>query len=164
VNSLRGIVIAVLVALIAYAGYRWYAAQTARPGIVSVYYTKVDGQTLVKWPVSLGKARDLKSVAFYAAVQTVAGPPPGVEAIRFPPGTVVRHVDVTDKTATVDLNFPAAPAEGIYTETGEFKSLVWTLTALPGIDAVSVRVNGQKTATLPGGHFELDEPLARSNF
>ena len=49
-------------------------------------------------------------------------------------------------------------------EGGEFKALVWTLTSLPGIDAVAVTVAGKKIATLPGGSFELDEPLRRSDW
>ncbi len=40
-------------------------------------------------------------------------------------------------------------------ETGEFKALVWTLTALPGVDRVAVRVQGRQLQTLPGGIWNL---------
>ncbi len=106
------------------------------------------------------------SVAFYAATQCVAGPPPGTEAVRFPAGTRVRAVDVVGTTADVDLTKDvASSAEGGFAESAEFKALVWTLTQ-PSLDlsAVTVRVDGARVATLPGGHLELDEPLSRSSF
>ena len=132
---------------------------------MTVYYTKYDGKTEVAYRVSLGAAHDLKSVAFYAATQAVAGPPPNVEAIRFPAGTHVRQLDIDGTTAIVDLSSEVDKfGGGSFDEGGMFKSLVWTLTALHGIDAVSVRVQGSRVATLPGGHLELDEPLARSSW
>jgi len=136
-------------------------------GIV-VYYTKPDGTTEVPWRVTLGPARDPKSVAFYAAAQALAGPATDVAAIRFPAGTHVRSIEIDGSVVDLDLsNEVGKSAEGGLTETAEFKALVWTLTdpkTLPGIDAVRVRVDGTRVATLPGGHFELDEPLSRSTF
>lgn len=130
-----------------------------------MYYAKPDGATLVPWQVSLGPARDRRSVAFYAAVQAVAGPPAGIEAVRFPAGTHVLSVDVDSSSATVDLSKETGSSvEGSLTESAEFKALVYTLTALPGIATVNVRLEGQTVATLPGGHFELDEPLSRQSF
>jgi germination protein M len=132
---------------------------------ITVYYCKADGETLVPWKVSLGPARDRKSVAFYATAQALAGPMPGVEAIRFPAGTIARSVTIEGDTATVDLTKAVeAQPGGSFAESGEFKALVWTLTELPGIAKVSVRVAGASLATLPGGHLELDEPLARSSW
>jgi spore germination protein GerM len=88
-----------------------------------------------------------------------------VEAIRFPTGTVVNHVDVSGSTATVDLGGTITRSVGgSFAESCEFKGLVWTLTALPGITAVQIKVDGAKVATLPGGHLELEQPLARSSF
>lgn len=146
----------------------WWVHRQARPvgDTITVYYTKVDGTTLVPWRVSLGPARDRRSVAFYAAVQCVNGPPPGTDAVRFPAGTRVRSVDVQDATADVDLSREiAASAEGGFAESAEFKALVWTLTQPSlGISSVRVRVDGARVATLPGGHLELDEPLSRSSF
>src|SRR5262249_4200032 len=113
----------------------------------------------------LGPARDRKSVVFYAATQAIAGPPQDVEAIRFPSGTHVLSVELDGKTATVDLSPEVKNVGGgSLDEGGMFKSLVWTLTALPGIDSVGIRVAGAQVATLPGGHLELDEPLNRSSW
>jgi spore germination protein GerM len=136
------------------------------PGeFITIYYCKLDGTTMVPWRVSLGSAKDPKSVAFYAAVQAVAGPPPNVEAVRFPAGTKVGRLDVNGATAVVDLSNDVKSGEGgSFTESGEFKSLVWTLTGLSGIKEVRVTVAGARLATLPGGHLELDEPLSRANW
>src|SRR5579875_1075117 len=147
----------------------WWATHRAAGTVgstITVYYAKEDGTTLVPWRVSLGPARDRASAAFYAATQCIAGPPPETPAIRFPAGTRVLAVDVNGTAADVDLSKEVdASAAGGFTEDAEFKALVWTLTqpAL-GIDTVSVRIDGARVATLPGGHLELDEPLSRSSF
>lgn len=155
-----------LLGIAAYLGYRAFARPSPAVGeSIAAYYTKTDGTTLSKWNVSLGTARDLPSVAFYAAVQAVAGPPADVPAVRFPAGTVVRSVHVKGATASVDLGSSIVSNQsGSLVESGEFKALVWTLTALPGIDAVQVLVDGARVPTLPGGHLELDEPLTRQSW
>jgi spore germination protein GerM len=78
----------------------------------------------------------------------------------------VRAVNVVDSTADVDLTKDvASSAEGGFAESAEFKALVWTLTQPSlNITAVTVRVEGARVATLPGGHLELDEPFSRSSF
>lgn len=132
---------------------------------ITVYYTKLDGTSEEPWSVTLGPARDPHSVAFYAATQAVAGPPAGTDAVRFPAGTRVRSVDLNGSTALVDISSEVDRlAGGSFAEGAAFKSLVWTMTALPGIKSVSIRVDGARISTLPGGHFELDEPLARSSW
>ena len=145
----------------------WYTHRQREVGdTITVYYVKADGTTLVPWRVTLGPARDRASVAFYAATQCVAGPPTGTEAVRFPAGTRVRAVNVEGSTADVDLTKDvASSAEGGFAESAEFKALVWTLTQPSlGVTAVTVRIEGERVATLPGGHLELDEPLSRSSF
>ena len=165
----RALVLLVLCAVAVATGWLWnhhLATTTPAADGVDVYYTKADGTTLVPWHVSLGPARDRPSVAFYAATQAVTGPPVGIDAVRFPSGTRVRAVDVQGSTADVDLSKEVAKsAEGGFAESAEFKALVWTLTqpAL-GITSVKVRINGERVATLPGGHLSLDEPLSRSSF
>jgi hypothetical protein len=167
-RSQRLIALAVAFA-VALFGAWWFVTQREQRGdSIVVYYTKLDGQTEVPWRVTLGPARDPKSVAFYAAAQVLAGPPPDVAAIRFPAGTRVRSVDLDGPVADVDVSSDIGKsAEGGLAETAEFKSLVWTLTdpkTLPGIASVRIRVDGTRVATLPGGHFELDEPLTRTTF
>lgn len=153
----------------------WYYL-SHRPGAagstLTVYYTKLDGTTLGTLSVSLrsqqpgeGAAEHRHNVALYAAVEAVAGPPSEVQAIRFPPGTRVLGATVNGSTATVDLSREVDQQPGgAFAENGEFKALVYTLTGLPGIDAVQVKVEGKTLPTLPGGHVELDTPLHRSDF
>lgn len=165
----RLIAVAIAIAVIA-IGTRWYINGRHHEvgDSIVVYYTKSDGTSEVPWRVSLGPARDLTSVAFYAASQALAGPPSDVQAVRFPAGSHVRAIEIAGSTVDVDLSSDIAKsAEGGYSENAEFKSLVWTLTdpkTLPGVTAVRIRVDGTRVATLPGGHFELDEPLTRSTF
>jgi len=166
-QRLIAVVIAAAVALV---GVWWYVRhrQHGAGDSIIVYYTKTDGTSEIPWRVSLGPARDPKSVAFYAAAQVLAGPASDIPAVRFPPGTHVRAIDIDGSTVDVDLSGEIAKsAQGGYAENAEFKSLVWTLTdpqTLPGIAAVRIRVDGTRVATLPGGHFELDEPLTRTTF
>jgi spore germination protein GerM len=158
------------------AALSWFVvSQRNRSSIgerITVYYTKLDGTTEVPWTISLrpqaageSAAERLHNAALYAAVQAVAGPASTVDAIRFPPGTHVRSVNVNGSTATVDLSGEVrSQGGGSLGESGEFKGLVWTLTALPGIDAVAIRVEGERLDALPGGHLGLDTPLRRSDW
>jgi len=169
--------LALVVILIAVAAGSWWFLSHRNPNTVGdtldIYYTKAsDGTSEVSWPVSMRpmqsgetSAEHTHNAALYAAVQTVAGPPADVQAVRFPAGTRVLGVTVAGTTATVDLSSDVArQAGGTFGENGEFKSLVFTLTAIPGIDAVAVLVDGKKLDTLPGGHLELDQPLHRGDF
>ena len=164
-RATRAAALVLLLVAVAAGSWWFFGRHSNEPDSVAVYYSKADGTTLVPWHVSLGPARDPRSVAFYAAVQAVAGPPAGVEAVRFPPGTTVLSAKVDGSTVDVDLSSSAgAHVEGSLDETAEFKALVYTLTALPGISSVRVSVAGERVATLPGGHLELDEPLTRQSF
>lgn len=157
----------VLVLAAAVATGWWYAGHRSSPAAdqLTVYYTRLDGSTEASWSVSVGPAKDPRSVAFYAATQAIAGPPSGIDAVRFPNGTRVRSVEVNGSTAIVDLSKEVdGLAGGSFAETAAFKALVWTMTDLPGIAAVVIRVDGARISTIPGGHFELDEPLARSSW
>jgi spore germination protein GerM len=164
-----------IVVLAIIAGIWWYWSSHRRSALgdhVIVYYTKDDGKTEVPWTVSLrpqqpgeSAAEHLHNTVLYAATQAVAGPASNVAAVRFPPGTHVLSADVNDSTALVDLSGEVKnQSAGVTGESGQFKALVWTLTALPGIERVAIRVQGQKLDTLPGGHLELDEPLRRSDW
>jgi spore germination protein GerM len=173
VRSPRLPLLIVLLAIV--AGGTWYslshrAAQNG--GTIAVYYTKIDGTTLGAVRVSMrppqpgeSAAEHLHNTVLYAAVEAIAGPPNDVAAIRFPPGTRVLGVAVDGSTATVDLSKDVErQAGGTFGENGEFKALVYTVTGVPGIDAVAVTVDGARLETLPGGHLEIDEPLHRSDW
>ena len=85
----------------------------------------------------------------------------------FPPTTAADSPGNTGDGSTIDVDLSrdvGTNVEGSFNESGEFKALVWTLTALPGVDAVDVKIAGARVATLPGGHLELDEPLSRTSF
>ena len=164
-----------IVVLLIVAGISWYVSAHRRSPIgdhITVYYTKTDGASEIPWTVSMrpqesgeSAAEHLRNTVLYAATQAVAGPPSTVPAIRFPAGTHVLSADVNESTATVDLSGEVKNlSSGVLGESGAFKALVWTLTAIPGIDRVAVRVEGQTLSTLPGGHLELDEPLRRSDW
>jgi spore germination protein GerM len=164
-RATRAVALVLLLVAVATASWWFFGRHANEPSTVTIYYTKLDGTTLVPWTVSLGPARDRRSVAFYAAVQAVAGPPSGVDAVRFPPGTTVVAADVDGSTVNVDLSKDVGTnVQGSFDEAAEFKALVYTLTALPGISSVRVSVAGRRVATLPGGHLELDEPLSRQSF
>jgi spore germination protein GerM len=165
-RATRAVALVLLLVAVAAASWWFFGRHTSGPDSVVVYYVKTaDSTTAVPWTVSLGPARDPRSVAFYAAVQAVAGPPAGIDAVRFPAGTTVESVNLEGSTADVDLSKDVGTAvEGSFNEGAEFKALVYTLTALPGISSVRVSVAGQRLATLPGGHLELDEPLSRQSF
>lgn len=144
-----------------------FAERSASPtkDQLSIYYTQADGSRVNSWTVPLGVAHDSRSVGFFAALQAIAGPPAGVDAIRFPAGTYVRSVEIETSAVIVALSRDVDRlAGGSLNESGAVKALVWTMTGLPGIDSVSIRVDGVRVATIPGGHFELDEPLRRSDW
>jgi Sporulation and spore germination len=175
VKTSRSIVLVLVLAVIV-AG-AWYAFSLrhgpgGNGGNLTVYYTKLDGTTLGTMSVSLrpaqpgeSAAEHMHNVALYAAVEAIAGPPSEVPAIRFNPGTRVENVRVDGTTATVDLSKDVAQqAGGTFGENGEFKSLVYTMTGIAGIDAVQVKIEGATVDTLPGGHIELDQPLHRSDW
>ena len=144
----------------------------AAPNTLTIYYTKMDGTTVKPWDVTLRprpagstRAEWAHDRALYAALQAVVGPPADIRAVRFPPGTRVIDVAIHGSTVTVDLSKAVeSQPGGTFGENAEFKALVYSMTALPGISAVQITVEGQRLPTLPGGHLELDEPLHRSDF
>jgi spore germination protein GerM len=172
VRSTRLPILVVLLAIVAFGTWYYRSHRAGNAETIVVYYTKLDGTTLGNQRVSLrprqpdeSTTEHLHNTVLYAAVQAVAGPPNDIQAIRFPPGTRIGGVSVDGSTATVDLSKEVdQQAGGTFGENGEFKGLVYTLTGIPGIDAVQVTVNGTRLETLPGGHLELDQPLHRSDW
>ena len=168
--------LALVVLLLVIVGGAWYYLSNRPRGVgsaLTVYYTKLDGTTLGNLSVSLrprlpgeSAAEHLRNAVLYAAVQAVAGPSSDVQAIRFPAGTRVDERE-RQRVRRRSSTFPptsSRQAGGTFGENGEFKGLVYTVTGIPGIDALKVTVGGQTLPTLPGGHLELDQPLHRSDF
>jgi len=109
---------------------------------------------------------DTASLAAYAVNQLLAGPTVGSDSfVLFPQGTQAT-VTLEGSVAAVDLHGRLSQSfqSGGTDEAAMFKSLTYTLTALPGVHSVQVLVDGKKVAALPGGAFELDEPLTRETF
>ncbi|HEY6450767.1 MAG TPA: GerMN domain-containing protein [Candidatus Cybelea sp.] len=170
---MRPAILVVLLAIVAAGTWYYHLQRTTSNGeTMAVYYAKLDGNSLGDLRVSLRPRQPDESVAehrhntvLYAAVEAVAGPPNDIKAIRFPPGTRVRSVDIDGSTATIDLSKEVEQqAGGSFGENGEFKALVYTVTGIRGINAVQVTVDGARLETLPGGHLELDQPLHRSDW
>jgi spore germination protein GerM len=169
----RSIGLIALILIVAGAAWYYRAHRNVPNGeTLPVYYTKLDGTSLAVMRVSLRPrqadetyAERRHNVALYAAVEALAGPPSDVAAIHFPTGTRINGVTLNGSTATVDLSAEVTQqAGGAFGENGEFKALVYTMTAVPGVDAVQILVQGNRLETLPGGHLELDEPLRRADW
>lgn len=140
--------------------------QPTPPPQVTVYFCKAGTDTLVPMPFSTN--RELQGTALASAIvsQLLAGPAvPQTAVVVFPPGTAAA-VDVTGDTATVNLTGAIAKPfrGGASDEVALFKSLTYTVTSVPNVKRVQVLVNGRKLPTLPGGEFEIDEPLTRETF
>lgn len=170
-KSLRVVALLVLLAAIAFLCWFFLLRPPPQIGLLTVYYTKIDGTTLGTWSISQraqqpneSPVQYLQYRALYAAIQAVAGPPSDLRAVRFPPDTHVNSVTVDGTIARVDLSSGVTHQAGTFGENGEFKALVYTLTGIRGIDAVQVTVDGRRLQTLPHGSLELDTPLHRSDW
>jgi spore germination protein GerM len=133
---------------------------------LTVYYCKAGSDDLVRMPFTVDPNLSGSALATYALNQLLAGPSVGRDSlVLFPAGTQAA-VTTEGGAATVDLtgSIEHSFQSGAGDEVGMFKSLTYTLTALPGIKSVQVLVAGQKKAALPGGHLEIDEPLTRDTF
>jgi spore germination protein GerM len=154
-----------LAVFIVVAGCARHAVAPSPPKI-SIYYCKAGSDQLVRVPFSVDPKLGGSALAAYALNQLIAGPSVDRDSlVLFPTGTRAT-VTVDGDLATVDLSGPITRSfqSGAGDEAGLFKSLTYTMTSLSGIKSVQVLVDGQKRAALPGGHFELDEPLTRDTF
>ncbi len=155
---------ALLVAVLV-AGCSRHAALPT-PHEITIYYCKAGSNDLVRVPFTVDPKLSGTTLASYAVNQLLAGPPEGRDAVvLFPQGTSAT-VSTQGNAAVVNLTGSVARSfqRGGGDEVGLFKSLTYTLTALPGISRVQVLVGGETVAALPGGQFELDEPLTRAMF
>lgn len=172
----RRLALILLFIIVAFGGWL-YLSQRPMPTptptqALAIYYTRMDGQTQGTWSISMrppvpgeSAGEHQRNTILYAAVQSIAGPPNDVQAIRFPNGTRVQGVSVKGKIAVVDLAGAITKGSGgSFSEDGEFKSLVYTLTAIHGIDAVQIMIDGHIVDALPGGHLALNQPLHRSDW
>lgn len=133
---------------------------------ITVYYSKAGSDTLVAFHYSAAPGLAGAPRAQYAVEQLLAGPlDPAADLLTFPPDTRAK-VTLHDATADIDLSGSITKrfSRGADDEAGLFKSLTYTVTDIPGITALQIRLNGQVVPALPGGQLELDEPLSRATF
>ena len=133
---------------------------------VTVYFCKVGTDALVPTPFSVDKSLEGSRLENALVAQLLAGPAvPTSTVVLFPPGTSAT-VDLTDDLATVNLNgaITRPYRGGASDEVGLFKSLTYTVTSVSGVHRVQIMIAGRKMPTLPGGEFEIDEPLTRETF
>jgi spore germination protein GerM len=138
----------------------------APPSQITVFYCKAGSNGLVRVPFTVDPKLSEDGRLTYAVTQLLAGPSVGRDAVvLFPQGTTAT---VTQRGAAAVVNLRGPVERSLQTggtdETAMFKSLTYTLTAFPGITKVQVLLDGKTVAALPGGAFELDEPLTRSMF
>lgn len=133
---------------------------------ITVYFCRAGTDMLVPMPFSVDRNMSAAKLESQLVGQLLAGP--AVEqstVVLFPPGTTAA-VDLQGDT--VSVNFSGALAQpfrgGASDEIALFKSLTYTTTSVAGVSRVQVLINGRKVPTLPGGEFEIDEPLTRNTF
>lgn len=150
----------------ALAGGCFHQNRPAPSPQITVYFCRAGTDTLV--PTQFSVDPHLQGAELEKALigQLLAGAGSDQTTIvLFPAGTKA-DVKVDGQTATV--NFTGTLAKpfhgGASDEIALFKSLAYTVTSVPGVTAVQVLVEGRKLATLPGGEFEIDEPLTRETF
>jgi len=88
------------------------------------------------------------------------GPRAGGVAV-VPPGVRARVGGVTGGVVTVDFDRDGL-AGGSLAETMLLSAIVWTMTELPGVDAVRITVAGAPAESLLG-HVDTTRPLRRSD-
>lgn len=136
------------------------------PHEITIYYCKAGSNDLVRVAFTVDPKLSTPMLMSYAVNQLLAGPPEARDAVvLFPQGTSAMvksqgDTAVVNLTGTIERFFQRGGGD----EAAMFKSLTYTLTAFPGIHRVQVLIGGHTVAALPGGEFELDEPLTRSMF
>ena len=158
------IAVALVISATGCTGHR--AAAPPPPDQVTVYFCKAGTDSLVAFHYSAAKNASPEARAQSAVAQLLAGPvDPNPALLTFPADTRAK-ITVSDTIADVDLSgsITRRYSGGAGDEAGLFKSLTYTVTDIPGITAIQIRLNGLVAPALPGGQLELDEPLSRATF
>ncbi len=80
----------------------------------------------------------------------------------WPNGARVANVTLAGNTATVDITGAASANLGSQAAEIAVQQLVWTVTAVPNIDAVTILLDGSPAAEI-WGHVDLSKPLRRAS-
>jgi hypothetical protein len=80
----------------------------------------------------------------------------------WPNGAQVRNVSIAGNTATVDISGAATSNVGAQAAEIAVQQLVWTVTAVPNVDSVTILLDGTPAAQL-WGHVDISKPLRRAS-
>ncbi|MBV8529797.1 MAG: GerMN domain-containing protein [Candidatus Eremiobacteraeota bacterium] len=167
-TPVRSVIAALVAAMLASAfGCAKKPAQVVQaPGHFTVDFVDAGTEALAPSEYTVDPNLSGEGLAEYAVTQLLAGPSTGRDTVvLFPAGTTI-NVTLNGDMAVADLGGPLVKSYtgGAEDEAAMFKSLVYTLTNVSGVNRVQVLLGGKKRAALPGGHMELDEPLTRGTF
>jgi len=135
------------------------SGSAAETMLLTIYYLddQTAGQALQ--PVEIKVPATITPVA--EAVRHLLHPPVELGLYgEFPPGTTASPPNLVDHVVTVELSPEVEAVRGAAATQAVIASLVYTLTEIPGVDAVQLWVNG-RPAELDG--FVWSEPLGRSD-
>ncbi len=108
------------------------------------------------------------NVAETVVLELLDGPQPGEQAngitSAIPTGTELRGLDIVDGLATVQLTAAFSSQGGHRSMQARLGQLIYTLTALPTVDRVEVRLDGGRALEPGGGGPVLDQPLGREEY
>jgi len=82
----------------------------------------------------------------------------------FPTGSRLLGLTIRNGTATVDLTSRFASGGGSASMQERLGQLVYTLTAIPGVKAVNLRLQGRLVHVFSGEGLILQQPLTRAAF
>jgi spore germination protein GerM len=156
---------ALVVVALASAGCSHRQTPPSSPQI-AVYFCRAGTDTLVATPFTVDPQLTDAQLETLLVDQLLAGPAnTHSNVVLFPAGTKAA-VSVAAGAVTIDLSGPLAKQfrGGASDEVALFKSLTYTATSVAGVQSVQIRIAGRVVPTLPGGEFEIDEPLTRETF
>lgn len=126
--------------------------------LITVYYTDGLGGGGILQPVQVRVPRSASRI--YVTTEQVLNPPTDLALYSgAPSGTQIRGVNANGGVAIVDLSSEMGTLQGSAAAESFMTSLVYSLTEIPGIDAVELRIEGWP-AELHGAQW--GGPLTRS--
>lgn len=126
--------------------------------LVTVYYADGLKNGLSMQPVQVKVAQDLGRIRVTA--EQILNAPNDLQLVsNTPSGTQVLGTNLKDGVAIVDLSGEVTAVRGSAAVNNMTASFVYSLTSIPNVNAVQLRVNG-KPALLDG--FEWSKPLTRA--
>jgi germination protein M len=119
-------------------------------------------------PFMVSVYRDMVQMTAAEVVEMLmAGPSPEEEAAGISsavPEVPVLGVTITDGVASVDLDSSFEAGGGTLMMGSRLAQVTWTLTALDGVESVSLLLDGTLVETFSGEGIILDGPMVREDF